>query len=244
MEPNSTASLRGSSQAASILNSLSIAGGTDAWSATLDIGNSAMVVRSPDANGALAAITNQLRSGFNESGVLWTGKGIISSMAAYEANEDVGSGLPTAVGVIWNVETDDDGNVIPIYTSWEGVTVDANSILIKYTYLGDTNLDGVVDIATDFQMFKGGLFGGLSGWENGDFNYDGVVDIATDFQMFKGGLFGQGGQLVSAGGVPEPCTLALLALGAALSLSKGGLAVLRRRRLGLLPAQPRTSDNG
>ncbi len=50
------------------------------------------------------------------------------------------------------------------------------SILVKYTYYGDTNLDGQVDIvdlgalATHWQT--------SAVWSGGDFNYDGVVDIS------------------------------------------------------------------
>jgi hypothetical protein len=57
---------------------------------------------------------------------------------------------------------------------------------VKYTYLGDTNLDGVVD-SNDLSNFFGGYYGGLTGWLNGDFNYDGVVNSA-DYSLMLAGL--------------------------------------------------------
>ena len=39
---------------------------------------------------------------------------------------------------------------------WQGQTVDATSVLIKYTYGGDANLDGVVDIL-DYGQIDGSI---------------------------------------------------------------------------------------
>jgi hypothetical protein len=61
---------------------------------------------------------------------------------------------------------------------WEGQTVDATTVIVKYTYAGDANLDGQIDagdygtldyfIQTEFAF----------GYANGDFNYDGFIDPA------------------------------------------------------------------
>ncbi len=86
------------------------------------------------------------------------------------------------------------------------------------SYRGDFNLDGVVN-ATDLQIMKGSF--GLSGvgYAAGNANCDTVVN-ATDLQILKGS-FG-----LSASGVPEPATLAALALGAS------GVLAHRRRKNG------------
>ena len=79
-------------------------------------------------------------------------------------------------------------------TLYQGQTVDASCVLVKYTYAGDANLDGRVTgddySAADFNI----LVPGASGWVNGDFNYDGVVSgddySAIDFSILVPGAAG------------------------------------------------------
>ena len=57
-------------------------------------------------------------------------------------------------------------------------TVNATDVLVKYTYGGDANLDGLLDGA-DYGLIDNYIqFPGTTGWGNGDFNYDGVIDGA------------------------------------------------------------------
>ena len=104
----------------------------------------------------------------------------------------------------------------------------ADTIEIRYTLLGDANLDGTVN-AEDFTLFSHNL--GQSGmmWDDGDFNYDGTVN-AEDFTLFSHNL-GQSaadaGVLNSANGinlanVPEPASAGMTVI--------AGLGILRRRR--------------
>ena len=100
---------------------------------------------------------------------------------------------------------------------------------MKYTLLGDANLDGTVN-AEDFTPFSTNL--GLNGsWDNGDFNYDGTVN-AEDFTSFSHNL---GESVVEAEGleaasglsltnVPEPASAGLVVA--------AGLGILGRRRRG------------
>lgn len=64
---------------------------------------------------------------------------------------------------------------------------------MRYTYLGDCNLDGQVDDA-DFSLFVDGYNGVGSGWVYGDFNYDGAIDD-NDFSLFVDGWNLQGASL-------------------------------------------------
>lgn len=103
-------------------------------------------------------------------------------------------------------------------TSFDGISLVASDVLVKYTYLGDTNLSGKVD-GTDLSNLVAGIRGGLTGWANGDNNYDGIVDgndlanllLALRLQGAPLSSGEAGGGNPSAGGaVPEPHTLGLL----------------------------------
>lgn len=74
------------------------------------------------------------------------------------------------------------------YDALNGTSLAPGGVIAKYTYLGDTNLDGVID-ALDFaqldvaflkDIYHGGMNNPRASWINGDTNYDGKID-ATDF---------------------------------------------------------------
>lgn len=119
--------------------------------------------------------------------------------------------------------------------SFQGVTIDATSIVLRSTHAGDTNFDGNVDfddLLTLAQNYNAtGAF-----WGNGDFNYDGVVDFNDMLRLADN--FGQSLSVEQTDAlaadfaadwslansvVPEPAT-AMLAVGVSL------LAIRRRRR--------------
>ena len=59
---------------------------------------------------------------------------------------------------------------------WAGQTITGTDTLVMYTYGGDANLDGKINI-DDYIKIDTGIAAGLTGWSNGDFNYDGKVNI-------------------------------------------------------------------
>ena len=59
-----------------------------------------------------------------------------------------------------------------------GETVDATTVVVKYTYAGDVNLDGLVDGADYGTLDNWIQFPGTAGYMNGDVNFDGVIDGA------------------------------------------------------------------
>ncbi len=198
------------------LSGLTIQGGASP-TATLDITDNNLIVH----NGDLATLTAQIKSALYDSGTVWTGPGITSSTAAADS-----SGV-TAVGIILN----DDGSGNAIYTNWpagadsgSAVTVTNTDAMIKYTYFGDADLNGVVDATNDYSLWVTGSTSGgsIGGWLFGDFNYDGVVD-ADDYALWLTGYTSGSGPLVgSVQPVPEPGTLALMAFALA------GLPVMAR----------------
>src|SRR5205807_4390012 len=95
--------------------------------------------------------------------------------------------------------------------TWSGQTVSGTDTLVMYTYGGDANLDGKIDIS-DYGRIDFNIPLGTNGWYNGDFNYDGKIDISDygiiDFNIgIQGAPFASGcgiGEGLSAVAVPEP----------------------------------------
>jgi hypothetical protein len=156
---------------------LNVSGG-----ARVDLKDHDLIVNSTAAGreAALAELVGLVASGRN-SGVLWMGPGIGSSVAA-------GDGL-TGLGILLN----DNGNGGAIRTEFDGQVVDENSILVKFTWNGDADLTGVVD-ASDYFRIDLGFANGRVGWANGDFDYSGTID-ANDYFLIDKAFAGQAGVL-------------------------------------------------
>jgi hypothetical protein len=155
-----------------VLNTLSMAINGPYWQGKLDLSGNDMIVQS----GSLATITNQISSGY-QSGT-WAGKGIISSAAANDSTR------LTTLGVLLN----DDGSGDPIYYDgvaqgpFDGQSPPITAVLVKYTYFGDANLDGVVN-GDDYTLIDNGFNSQLTGWINGDFDYNNSVNASDYLQI-------------------------------------------------------------
>ena len=176
----------------------------DDTTARLDLMDNDLVVDYSGITSPVDAIRGYLASGCGSEAKWDTGLGITSSQA--KADHAADPLVPTALGY-----RDDTAG---------------KKITVKYTWQGDTNLDGKIDIADDYFNFLDGFNGvGLS-WFYGDFNYDGSIDIANDYFMFLDGYNLQTGELGGLDGdlpsIPEPATLGLLGAGL--------LAAMLRRR--------------
>ena len=161
---------------------------------------------------------------------MWDGIGITSSRAATDVNAffQVGAASNLDLGLTNWVSA--PTAVHPAGYIW-ATSLAANSILIKMTYFGDANLDGVAN-NDDYALIDlgAGSAGALSGWGYGDFNYDGVID-GNDYALMDIVVGVQGtpgfpatltGGMTGAGAVPEPASIGLLMLGA--------VSLLGRRR--------------
>jgi hypothetical protein len=76
--------------------------------------------------------------------------------------------------------------------SFDGQSVFADDVLIKFTYDGDANLDGKVNI-DDYGRIDAnvGQSGIVFGWYNGDFNFDGKINI-DDYGLIDSVIGSQG----------------------------------------------------
>jgi autotransporter-associated beta strand protein len=127
----------------------------------------------------IATIRSYLTSGFNAG--RWNGAGLDSSAAGADAK------MHTALGYAENSTLG--------YSTFDGQSVGASALLVKYTYYGDNNLDGKVN-ASDFQMFLNGFVAASgSSWSAGDYTYDGKVDLGNDFDLFLMNYLAQGNAL-------------------------------------------------
>ncbi len=196
-----------------VANSLAF-GGTGQFVGLIDLSANDMVLH----NGNIFAIAAAVAEGYN--GGNWQGSGgITSSSAAHASN--------TALAV----EQNDNGSGSPLLSTFDGVSVVDSDVLIKYTYFGDANLDGVVN-GDDYTLIDNGFNNNLTGWNNGDFNYDGIVN-GDDYTLIDNAFNTQGPSLAAVGSavianpsslvaVPEPASLAAIGIGA--------LGMLMRRR--------------
>jgi hypothetical protein len=175
-------------------STLSIAGTTNAWTGQLDIGNTSLDIRAGD----ISTVMNQLKSGYNNG--RWTGQGIVSSAAAADTT------YLTAVGAILN----NDGSGNKLYGGgtalglFDGDNPGISSVLVRYTYYGDANLNGVVD-GSDYSRIDNGYLSHLTGWLNGDFNYDGVVN-GSDYTLIDNAFNTQGNALGGSSGFSPPAS--------------------------------------
>jgi GH35 family endo-1,4-beta-xylanase len=194
----------GTSSGASNVSSLVISGATDAWTSKLDLTNNSMIIGYTDAS-PLATIQNQIQSGADDGN--WTGMGISSSAAASVATDGSnphktgrGFGDASALGL----------------SSFAGQSITGPAIVIRYTLLGDGNLDGAVN-ALDFNALASNFGASNSTWILGDFDLDGEVD-SSDFAAMATNFNSVLSPGVSLGSVvPEPASLAAIAMLAALA---------------------------
>jgi hypothetical protein len=144
---------------------------------TLDINNNFIDLVNGGSAG-LSQIDSLLASGYNNGA--WNGTGIISSTAAADGSHLTTVGAGTGLTAIF-----------------DGITPGASDVLLRYTYYGDANLNGIVD-GSDYSLEDFAALNGLSGatgWV--DFNYDGVIN-GSDYTLLDNAYNTQGPHITPA----------------------------------------------
>ena len=144
--------------------------------ARLDLNDNDLIV----TNSSYAAISGLIAAARN--GGAWDQPGITSSAAKAAAQQN------TTLGVLKGSEY-----ISVAGTSFDGFTVAAFDTLVKYTWYGDTDFNGVVDF-DDYVRIDNGFNTGATGWLNGDFDFSGVIDF-DDYVLIDLGFNTQNGTL-------------------------------------------------
>jgi hypothetical protein len=139
--------------------------------AVLDLADNDLIVR----NGNLSAITSAIKS----SRLIGKGETFISLAAVLNKMGD--------------------GKTRIMYT-FGGQNVGLTDVLVKYTWNGDANLDGVIN-ADDYFLIDSGYITQAKGYQNGDFNYDDVIN-ADDYFLIDSAYIGQSGPLAASKSEP------------------------------------------
>jgi hypothetical protein len=126
----------------------------------LDLGDGSLIV---DHTGVspMPAIRAALASGYN--GSAWNGHGIVSSVAAATNTRALGSAESSEIFATFPA-------------SFAGRDVDGTAVLVRYTFYGDADLNGLVNF-DDYARTDLGFSTSRTGWTNGDFNYDNVINF-------------------------------------------------------------------
>jgi hypothetical protein len=129
----------------------------------LDLNDNDLMFDYPGAS-QLTVIAALIASARN--GGAWDGNGITSSSA------DAAAAGNTTLGAI---EGSTWRDLYGTGTPFNGKPVDATSVLVKYTYYGDTDFNGTLD-GDDYARADNGFNTGAGGWFNGDADLNNVVD--------------------------------------------------------------------
>ncbi len=173
------------------------------YAATIQLHNNDLIVDYLGGLSQYESIIDMVRSGLVLLG--GNGTGIASDLVDSQS-------IPgTFLGVV------DNGLIDGQITSVSGFNdFSPDSVIVKFTWLGDANLDGVVD-GSDYALLDTGHFDtSLKGWVYGDFDYSGVID-GSDYALIDTGFLSQNGTL------PEPTMLCI-------PLILGQLLLTRRSR--------------
>ncbi len=148
----------------------------------LDLSDNDMIIQddNPD-DGTLTQVNGWLAAGY-DSGV-WDDEGVTSGPAPAAIISVVSLNQYYASTSLGVARVGDPNAPQP--GIFDGQPVADGNILVRFTWVGDLNLDGVVNV-TDETIFEAHTLQS-TGWSNGDINYDGHVS-ELDAVLFPTGL--------------------------------------------------------
>ena len=178
---------------------------------------------------AYTSIHGAVSSGFNNGA--WDGPGILSSIGSP-------NGALTGIAVAEASDVlDFSGGPTQL---WSGQTVDATTVLLKYTYVGDLDLNGELNGDDYFYLDSHVLqSGSVFGYHNGDIDLNGEINGDDYFWLDSNILAaqangpimgGSGAMSASLSAVPEPVSLGILALPAIVLSRRHRRSGARRNR--------------
>ena len=196
-----TVQLQSGLGAAVVLPSVTFDGSAGNWLGTLDVTNNKLVVEAVVSKpAALANLQSQANSAIKSS-----------TMAA-----------------TFGIAVVDNAALATPLTTFGGTPVDVNSILVAPELLGDSNIDGTVDL-TDLSTVLNNFGSTTSAWTSGNFDGAATIDLTDLSDVLNN--FGasnpnptsaSGGGAVAAIATPEPASLAVAGIALA--------ALITRRR--------------
>jgi hypothetical protein len=137
----------------------------------LDLTDNDMAILYGSGSSPLSSVSTELSEAYGNG--RWNGDGLTSSVAKTMGGVTaLGFGEASQLG----------------YTSFDGLTLGGNAVLVKYTLTGDANLDGTVNLA-DFNKVIANLNATSSTWTSGSFDYSGSVglsdynDVISNFNL-------------------------------------------------------------
>jgi hypothetical protein len=238
LEGSATVNANGGTAGASKVETLAIATG-----GLLNLKNNDLVV----GTGSLSSVRDQIKLGLSGVDNTAAASGITSDMITVSVH-GFGYALGNDVNRSPSIGGPGAGGTL------SGQTYDADSVLVKFTYRGDADLDGDSDL-DDLGFWANSFTGDLGNppnpstfWTQGDWDYDGdtdLDDLGFWSSTFTGDLGGGGlsvyapnaseGAIAALAGmgiaaVPEPGSVTLIVLGCALVGLRASRRGIKTRR--------------
>ena len=142
-----------------VTKALSISG-----AGTLDLFDNDLIL---DYTGASELAATQARINSGRAGGAWNGTGLTSTSArdANPKNKTLGA-----------IESADFKLIYGGAALFAGESIDTTAVLVKFTYYGDADFNGLVNF-DDYSRIDGGFLNNRSGWLNGDFDGNGLINF-------------------------------------------------------------------